>query len=70
MSSSYHTTLSELVQLANQLSTDSSSTNDSTYDRLDFQRPLSSLQGHYHSSRTLKSINSQDYLNPIEVTDL
>lgn len=47
------------------------STNSSDiYDQLEFQQPQGSLHGHYHSSRTLKSLNSEDYLNPIDVTDI
>ena len=47
------------------------STNSSDiYDQLSFQQPQGSLHGHYHSSRTLKSLNSEDYLNPIDVTDI
>ena len=36
------------------------------YDTLDFERPIQQLQGHYTSSKTLKSICSlnEDYLCP------
>ena len=38
----------------------------SDYDTLDFQRPLNRLEGHYQSSKTLKTFSSQeDYLCPI-----
>ena len=36
------------------------------YDTLDFQRPLNRLEGHYQSSKTLKTFSSQeDYLCPL-----
>ena len=57
---------SEKVETLPRISTNSSD----IYDQLDFLRPQGSLHGHYHSSRTLKSLNSEDYLNPIDVTDI
>ena len=48
----------------------SSTNSGDIYDQLEFQQPQGSLHSHYHSSRTLKSLNSEDYLNPIDVTDI
>ncbi len=42
--------------------------NCNTYDTLDFHRPMTKLEGHYQSSKTLKTLSSQDYLCPMDKT--
>lgn len=58
-----------LYEVIHQQSPENSGSHENSveiYDTLDFQRPLNRLEGHYQSSKTLKTFSSQeDYLCPI-----
>ena len=46
-------------------SVNSNNSGANVYDTLDFERPIQHLQGHYASSKTLKSLcSTEDYLCP------